>query len=261
MSGSSSVAIPGWARLVIAPNPGPMTLEGTNSWVLGAPGNGDRVVVIDPGPLDEPHLLDLALHGEVDQILLTHGHRDHSEGAQRLHAITGAPVRAWDPRWLQHGESLDEGERIALGELTIEVIHTPGHTDDSVSFVVGHVDGGAALVTGDTILGRGTSVIAHPEGRLADYLATLERLSGLGGVVVLPGHGPVTGSAVDQATYYLTHRVQRLDEVRAAVRSGAESAQDVVDAVYADVSPEVREAALLSVQAQLLYLQRPDIGA
>lgn len=256
MSEDVAATVPEWARLVMAPNPGPMTLGGTNSWLLGPQHGGSRVIVVDPGPLDESHLLDLAMHGEVDQILLTHGHHDHSEGAQRLHAITCAPVRSWDPQWLQHAERFHDGEVIDLGELTVEVIHTPGHTDDSVSFVIRHDDGTAALITGDSILGRGTSVIAHPDGRLADYLATLERLAGIGEVVVLPGHGPVSGTAVEQATHYLAHRLQRLDEVRDAMSSGAESADDVVASVYAGVPPELRDAAMMSVQAQLHYLRQ-----
>lgn len=256
MSEAISVQVPEWARLVTAPNPGPMTLGGTNSWLLRSQTSRDRVIVVDPGPLEESHLLELAMHGDVEQILLTHGHRDHSEGAQRLHAITGSPVRSWDPQWLQHADRFQDRERIVLNELTVEVIHTPGHTGDSVSFVVRHADGTAALITGDSILGRGTSVIAHPEGRLVDYLSTLERLSGVGDVVVLPGHGPVSGTAVEQATHYLTHRLQRLDEVRTAISSGAESAQDVFAAVYAGVQPELRDAAMLSVQAQLHYLRQ-----
>lgn len=251
MSDQGKLEVPAWARVITAPNPGPMTLDGTNSWVLGR----SRVVVVDPGPLDEPHLLDLAMSGEVTQILLTHGHADHSAGAQRLHELTGAPVRAWDARWLNHAEAFEPDEVVALDDVTIQVLHTPGHTDDSVSFVVRDAGGAAALLTGDTILGRGTTVIAHPEGRLADYLATLDRLRGLGEVVVLPGHGPVSGDAVGQATAYLAHRRERLDQVREAVAAGASTADDVVDAVYADVSGDVRWAALLSVEAQLAYLR------
>jgi glyoxylase-like metal-dependent hydrolase (beta-lactamase superfamily II) len=247
---------PPWARCITAPNPGPITLDGTNSWVLG----DDAVVVVDPGPLVEDHLLGLAMSGRVEQILLTHGHRDHSEGAHRLHELTGAPLRAWDPAWCHAADRLVDGEVLEVGGLSLRVLHTPGHTADSVSFVVSDARGRNALLTGDTILGSGTTVIAYPEGRLADYLSTLDRLIGLGDVQVLPGHGPVTDDAVTMATAYLVHRRERLEQVRAAVAAGASTASDVVDVVYAEVDTRVRDAALLTVQAQLVYLQNTGRG-
>jgi len=254
MTPDSDLAVPSWAQVVTADNSGPMTLDGTNSWVLGS----SQVVVVDPGPFDESHLLDLAMRGEVQQIWLTHGHADHRAGAQRLHELTGAPVRAWSQQWLHHADRFEADEALAFGDLSIKVLHTPGHTDDSVSFVVTDSDGQAALLTGDTILGRGTSVIAHPEGRLADYLRTLTRLRELGDVVVLPGHGPISGTAIQQASHYLAHRRERLDEVRAAMAGGASSAHEVLESVYSEVPTDVREAALLSVKAQMQYLQELD---
>lgn len=237
------------AGVVLAPNPGPMTLDGTNSWVLRAPGQ-DSCVLVDPGPLDEGHLAALVGCGPVEVVLLTHGHADHSEGAARLAALTGAPVRALDPRHRLGEEGLADGDVVAAAGLELRVTATPGHTADSLSFCLPD-----AVLTGDTILGRGTTVVAHPDGVLADYLDSLRRLQDLGDVQVLPGHGPELASAATAASHYLDHRAQRLDQVRAAVAAGATEARAVVEQVYADVDRVLWPAAELSVRAQLAYLR------
>lgn len=243
------------AGVVLAPNPGPMTLDGTNTWVLRAPG-AERCVVVDPGPLHEEHLAEVAALGPVDVVLLTHGHADHSEGAARLAELTGAPVRALDPRHRLGAEGLVEGDVVRAAGLELRVWHTPGHTSDSLSFVT---DDGAVL-TGDTVLGRGTTVVAHPDGVLADYLESLRRLQELGDATVLPGHGPELASAGAAAAHYLAHREDRLEQVRAAVQAGATTPGQVVEVVYADVldgaGRALRAAAELSVRAQLAYLRR-----
>ena len=238
-----------------------MTLEGTNTYVLRGDG-ATAAVVVDPGPLDEGHLEAVAAHGPVERVLLTHGHPDHSDGARRLHEMTGAPVVAADPAFcidavpwrLLRGDARNE---TAAG-LRIRVLPTPGHTSDSVSFVVEDEDHGEpgepGLLTGDTILGRGTTVVAHPDGRLGDYLTSLETLRDLGALTLLPGHGPAGGDVGERAAAYLVHRAQRLDQVRAAVAAGATTAHDVVRRVYADVDPNLWPAAELSVLAQLDYL-------
>ena len=152
-----------------------MTLDGTNTWVLSAPGSRD-VVVVDPGPADDAHLEAVAAHGDVALVLLTHGHLDHSEGAPPFHEATGAPVAAFDPA--RCVGPLTDGLDLRVGGLTVRVLATPGHSGDSVTFVAD--DGAsAAVLTGDTVLGRGPSVVAHPDGRLDDYLATLRRLRDL----------------------------------------------------------------------------------
>jgi glyoxylase-like metal-dependent hydrolase (beta-lactamase superfamily II) len=237
------------AGVVLAPNPGPMTLEGTNTWVLRAPGAASAVVV-DPGPLDEGHLQAVAALGPVDVVLLTHGHADHSEGARRLAELTGARVRALDPAHRLGDEGLGEGDVVAGGGLEVRVWATPGHTADSLSFLLPD-----AVLTGDTVLGRGTTVVAHPDGVLADYLASLRRLRELGPLVVLPGHGPELADAAAAAERYLAHREQRLEQVRAAVDAGAVTADQVVETVYADVDRAVWPAARLSVLAQLAHLR------
>jgi glyoxylase-like metal-dependent hydrolase (beta-lactamase superfamily II) len=242
------------ALRLLAPNPGPMTLEGTNTWVLREP-NGEKCVVVDPGPLDEGHLTRVAEHGPVELIVLTHGHPDHADGAGRLHELTGAPVVARDPALCLGVTPLaDDTTTIAAGIEWLTLL-TPGHSSDSVCLLL---SADRALLTGDTVLGRGTTVVAHPDGRLGDYLDSLRRLRDLADAdlaCLLPGHGPVLDDPVGTLEYYLTHRAERLDQVRAAISAGAADADAVVRTVYADVDPALWPAATLSVQAQLDYLR------
>lgn len=248
------------AAVVLAPNPGPMTLEGTNTWVLRAPGC-EECVVVDPGPLHEAHLAEVAGCGPVAAVLLTHGHPDHSEGARRFGERTGAPVRALDPAHRWGGEGLAEGDVVAAAGVELRVLATPGHTGDSLCFALTG-PGEAAVLTGDTVLGRGTTVVAHPDGVLAEYLASLRRLRELGDVAVLPGHGPELPSARQAADAYLAHRGERLEQVRAALAAGARTAREVVEAVYgaelASAPAAVWAAAELSARAQLDYLGVPQ---
>jgi glyoxylase-like metal-dependent hydrolase (beta-lactamase superfamily II) len=196
--------------------------------------------------------------GSVAEILLTHGHVDHSAGARRLHELSGARVRALDPQHRYGGEGLGEGDVVSAAGVEVRVWATPGHSSDSLSFLLEPRDSAAAAVlTGDTILGRGTTVVAHPDGILADYLASLRRLRELGPATVLPGHGPELEQAGAAAEFYLAHREERLNQVRAALeRLGPDvTARQIVEDVYADVDPNVWWAAELSVRAQLDYLR------
>jgi glyoxylase-like metal-dependent hydrolase (beta-lactamase superfamily II) len=235
-----------------------MSLDGTNSYVLGAQGSGGSVVLVDPGPQDETHLQALAGAGAVELILVTHRHADHTAGSARLHELTGAPVRAADPVHCHGGGvPLTDGEPIRAAGVDIRVIATPGHTSDSVCFhLPGDGDHGSVL-TGDTILGRGTTMLDYPDGTLGDYLATLDRLGALGPATVLPAHGPVLPSAAAITRDYRQHRQERLDQIRAALDLLGRDASvgEVADAVYADVVPSVRRAAEMSVAAQLHYLR------
>jgi glyoxylase-like metal-dependent hydrolase (beta-lactamase superfamily II) len=251
------------ASVVLADNPDKMTLDGTNTWLLRGDPSVRNAIVVDPGPDDQKHL-DAVIEaaGEVSLILLTHGHSDHSDGARSLHERTGAVVLALDPKHRYGGQGLAEGAVLNHSELRIEVWATPGHTADSLCFVLPGTDQAdptapVAVLTGDTILGRGTTVVAHPDGVLADYLDSLHRLTALDGVSLLPGHGPELADAGAVARAYLAHREQRLAQVRAvlAERGPELTARQVVELVYADVPKKLWDAAELSVKAQLQYLK------
>jgi glyoxylase-like metal-dependent hydrolase (beta-lactamase superfamily II) len=249
------------AWCVLAPNPSPMTLDGTNTWVIAEPGSPTSVVV-DPGPDDEGHLrrvLELACADgrRVAQIVLTHGHLDHSAGAVRFAELSGAPVGALDPALRLGSEGFGAGAVLTSGGCELRVVATPGHTADSLSLLLA-ADGG--LLTGDTVLGRGTTVIAE-DGSLGDYLRTLDELRALtdeaGLRVLLPGHGPLLGNPADVLDYYIAHRRERLEQVRAALDGGARTPAEVVAVVYADVDRALWPAAEQSVRAQLEYLGGP----
>jgi glyoxylase-like metal-dependent hydrolase (beta-lactamase superfamily II) len=215
-------------------------------------------VVVDPGPLDEGHLQGLAGAGRVELILITHRHADHTAGSARLHEFTGAPVRAADTAHCHGtGAPLSGGEVLSAAGLEVRVVATPGHTSDSVCFHLPGDGPSGSVLTGDTILGRGTTMLDYPDGTLADYLASLDRLEALGPATVLPAHGPVLPSLADTVDAYRSHRLERLEQIRSAVEQlGREATvRDVADAVYADVDPSVRRAAETSVAAQLDYLR------
>lgn len=247
------------AHCVLAPNPGPMTLDGTNTWVLLEPGSTEAVVV-DPGPLDEHHLQAVLDHvaargARVALTILTHGHHDHAEGAPRFAELTGAPTRAVG----RGHDDLGDGDAVTVSGLDLRVVATPGHTSDSISFAL---PADHALLTGDTVLGRGTTVVAHPDGELEAYLSSLERIAALTGdgavTRILPGHGPLVPDAAAMVGFYRTHRAERLDQVRQALADGAAAEEDPVEGVltrvYAEVPQEVWPAARLSIRAQVDYL-------
>ncbi|MGW5419535.1 MBL fold metallo-hydrolase [Streptomyces sp. NPDC003943] len=245
---------------VLAPNPSAMTLDGTNTWIVAEP-DADLAVVIDPGPLDEDHLRRVVetaarLGKRIGLTLLTHGHPDHAEGAARFAELTRTKVRALDPVLRLGDEGLAAGDVITTGGLELRVVPTPGHTSDSLCF---HLPADRAVLTGDTILGRGTTMVAHPDGRLGDYLDSLRRLRSLtvddGVHTVLPGHGPVLEDAQGAVEFYLAHRASRLAQVETAVEAGYRTAPEVVAHVYADVDRSLWPAAELSVRAQLDYLR------
>jgi glyoxylase-like metal-dependent hydrolase (beta-lactamase superfamily II) len=236
-----------------------MTLDGTNTWVLAEPGAAVAAVV-DPGPDDPSHLEAVVRAVEetgrrVGLTLLTHGHPDHAEGAHRFAESTRTAVRALDPAHRLGAEGLAEGDVVTLDGLEVHVVATPGHSGDSVSF---HLPADGALLTGDTVLGRGTTVVAHPDGRLGDYLDSLRRLRALAeeadARTVLPGHGPVLPDALAVLDDYLAHRAERLAQVEQAVAAGDRTPGEVVARVYADVDRAVWPAAEMSVRAQLDYL-------
>ncbi|WP_232676784.1 MBL fold metallo-hydrolase [Nocardioides sp. R-C-SC26] len=254
------------AVCVRADNPGPFTLDGTNTWVLREPGAA-RCVIVDPGPDLAEHVdAVLAEAGDVGLVLITHHHFDHTDAVELVRERTGAPVRAVSSEWCRDADPLGDDEEIDVDGLHLRAVHTPGHTADSVSFVL---PAERVLLTGDMVLGRGTTIVAHPDGALRPYFASLEKMRSLvaNGEVdaVWPAHGPVQPDAGGVLDYYLAHRRQRLDGVRAAlgqlgVEAGPHLLEDealprrVVEIVYADVDESMWDAADWSVTAQLAYL-------
>lgn len=240
------------ASVLLCDNPGMMTLDGTNTWVLRGP-RSDEMVIVDPGPDDVAHIERIAALGKITLVLISHKHGDHADGIDLLVERTGAVVRAVGSGFLRGmGGPLTDGEVIDAAGLRITVMATPGHTADSLCFLVDD-----AVLTADTVLGRGTTVIDDEDGSLAAYLESLRRLHGLGRRAVLPGHGPDLADLAQITTTYLAHREERLEQVREALRVLGEDAtvKQVVAHVYTDVEEKLWPAAEKSTQAQLDYLR------
>jgi glyoxylase-like metal-dependent hydrolase (beta-lactamase superfamily II) len=241
---------------VLAPNPSGMTLDGTNTYVVGEPGSG-QAALVDPGPDDAAHLAAveaaLAARGaRCAAVLVTHHHGDHAEAAQPWGARFGAPVMAAAAQVAgPGGRVLAGGDRLQLAGTALDVVATPGHTADHLAF---RLESGAVLV-GDHVLGRGTSVVTHPEGDVVAYLASLRRVHDLGPSALYCGHGPELtedpGAVLD---YYLAHRGYREQQVLAAVAAGAATVDELVASIYAEVPREVWPAAAQSTRATLAKL-------
>jgi glyoxylase-like metal-dependent hydrolase (beta-lactamase superfamily II) len=240
---------------LLAPNPSPMTLEGTNTYLLGAPGAGE-VVVVDPGPDLMAHraALDAAIAdrgADVAAVVLTHHHADHAEAAGWADDW-GAERFAFTPALVPVGASpLQDLEELHRAGVTIQAVHTPGHASDHLCLRVRETD---VVLTGDHVLGRGTSVVVWPDGDMAAYLSSLERLGSLGAAALYPGHGPVVSDPAGVVAQYIAHRLEREEQVLAALRAGDETPGEIVTRVYADVEPVLHPAAERSVRAHLAKL-------
>ena len=211
---------------VRAPNPSPLTLDGTNSYVVGT-------WVVDPGPADERHLAALraAAPDGIESVVLTHSHADHSEGADSL----GVPVAL-------------PGDGEVVGPFT--ALATPGHSPDSVSLLHGRI-----CFCGDTVLGVGSVFIDPNEGSLLDYLDSLRRLRELQIDVICPGHGPYVDDPRAKIEEYIDHRLDRERRLVAALDSGLRDHDDLLDEVWSDAPAELRPAAALTLQAHLAKLR------
>lgn len=244
-----------------ADNPSEMTLDGTNSYLLFDPTisvlePGTPVIVVDPGPTLPSHL-DALRAFDVQLILSTHRHPDHTESVADLHEATGAPARARLAQFCRQAPVLEDLEVIEAAGTQLRVEFTSGHTSDSVCFV--QLGERPQLLTGDTVLGRGTTILEHPDGTLADYLDSLHRLLALEDMPLRPGHGEQHDGSHRLLTAYIQHREQRLDQVRAALvklgKAGAEvSPAELLEFVYPDLDPRLVGAASHSLEAQLHYL-------
>jgi glyoxylase-like metal-dependent hydrolase (beta-lactamase superfamily II) len=241
---------------VLAPNPSPMTLDGTNTYVVGEPGSG-QAVVVDPGPDDDAHRdavesVLTARGARCVAVLVTHHHGDHAEAAQPWGRRFGVPVAAATAEVAgPAGRLLEPGERLHLAGTTIGVVPTPGHTADHLAF---RLDSGAVLV-GDHVLGRGTSVVTHPEGDVAAYLESLRRVHDLGPSALYCGHGPeLTDDPSAVLDFYLAHRAFREHQLLAALATGPHTVDELVAEIYADVPRTLWPAAAQSTRATLAKL-------
>lgn len=234
-------------RSITAPNPGAFTLDGTQTWLLGTD------AVIDPGPAIESHVEAICREmPSLRTILITHRHGDHAPAAVSLKRRTGARVLA--PRGVLEDETVDQrihgGERLTIEDVELEVIATPGHTDEHVCFLTSAGD----LFTGDTILGAGTTAIFPPDGRMSDYLRSLETLRGRRPRRIYPAHGPVRDDAVALIEQYLAHRLERERQLLDAIASGASTLPEMRARIYPELHPRLHRAAEIQLTAHLIKL-------
>jgi glyoxylase-like metal-dependent hydrolase (beta-lactamase superfamily II) len=235
-------------RRVVAPNPGPFTGPGTNTWILG---DAPAAIVIDPGPDDDAHLEAVARRlGDiaVGVVLLTHGHADHAAGAARF-------ARAHGARLLRHPE-LADGDAVHCGGVSLTAVHTPGHAPDHVSLWMPE---DRVLFCGDLVLGRGSSMVSYPEGDVAAYLRSLDRVAELGPRMLFPGHWDPVADAMAKIAEYRAHRLEREAMVVAELAAGGPvTAVELTRRVYrAELEagpPELERGAEATLRAHLRKL-------
>lgn len=253
-------------RRIVARNPSPFTFRGTGTYVVG---EGD-VAVIDPGPdlPDHVEALLAGLKGErVTHILVTHTHRDHSPAAQALQAATGAPTWGFGPHAggnrgdpaVEEGGDWDfvpdvatrDGDRIAGNGWHFEAVHTPGHTSNHLCFAL---PDSSILFSGDHVMGWSTSVITPPDGDMAAYMASLDKLLGRRDAVYWPTHGPAITEPQQHVRAFIAHRREREAGILDCLRAGVAGIDAIVDRLYVGLQPGLRRAAGRSVHAHLIDL-------
>ena len=256
-SRSDVVTVGPRVRRVRAPNPSPMTLDGTNGYIIDG-GHGNWIVV-DPGPDDPAHIasfVDAARDegARIEAILVTHGHPDHYPGAAPLAHATGATVVAHEHATFPHEHALADGERLTIGDAQIVAIDAPGHARDHLVFVL---EGERALFTGDVIIGTGTVVIAPPNGDMRAYQHTLHRLHAEYGdaAVIYGGHGPEIRDPRAKIDEYIAHRERREEQILAKLAAGPATIPAMVETIYRDVDRRLWPAAARQILAYLIALQ------
>ncbi|HEU4476540.1 MAG TPA: MBL fold metallo-hydrolase [Methyloceanibacter sp.] len=255
-------------RRIVANNPGPYTFLGTNSYIVGS----REVAVIDPGPADERHLQAIAsaISGEkLSDILVTHSHRDHCEGARALQALAGGEVAAFGPTGTQRharigglnydfidpdfvpDRALADGDTVRGRDFALDVLHAPGHSPDHLCFAL---VGKRTVFTGDHVMGWNTTVIAPPEGNMALFLASLERLMQRHDKLFLPAHGGRIQTPRRVVKAYIMHRKWREQTILACLDDGIDKIPAIVERLYGKLELELKQAAALSVLAHLEHL-------
>ena len=228
---------------VVAPNPGPYTGPGTNTWIVDA---GPVLAVIDPGPDDDAHLAALNKRVKdrtVGVVLVTHSHPDHLPLAERFAAPHHASVR-------RHPD-LRDGDIVRAGNLNITALYTPGHSADHLSFLLA---GDQAVFTGDLILGQGSSMVTYPEGDVAAYLRSLDRLAELEPRMLFPGHWDPVTDGMAKIAEYRAHRLERETQILDEVRRGPGAAPELTRRVYGELDEKLMFAAEMTMRAHLRKL-------
>ena len=236
-------------RRLVAPNASLMTGPGSNTYLIG----DDKLIVVDPGSMEPDHLRKIAAAGSVELIVITHGHPDHFSGALDLAEMTGAEVAASSRFWERaalsdKGRRLNDGDSIVVNDIVLQVLVTPGHSSDHICL---WLERDKALFSGDLVLGFGTTVISPPDGNLIDYMASLRKVAALGAVKLFPGHFDPRDDASSWIDFYISHRLQREEQIVRCLKNGPRDAAGIVEQVYSDTPAALHRIAERSVLAHL----------
>lgn len=236
-------------RAIRADNPGPFTLDGTQSWII------EGRAIIDPGPDDPRHLARLAdAAPDLELIFVTHRHADHAPGALRMKQQYGTKIAA--PAGALNPEAIDillqDEASFEIGTRTVRAIATPGHTSEHFCFFTDTRE----LFTGDAILGTGTTTIFPPDGDMASYMRSLERMRALDPVILYPGHGPERADAIEWIDYYIQHRIERSQQIVTALSGSRRTISELRRLIYSDLDSRLHDAAETQLLAHLIHLQQ-----